>query len=359
MPRLLSGRKDLDELTTNVRKAAALKAALELDVFSRIAEGNFSLPAFCRVTGFSERSARLLLDALSNMGYLARTDFEYTLSPAAETFLVKGKKEYLGDVLLSQWAWDARGNTARAVRSNKPLNAWLETNRNLPRAVSTWYDAEAARQEFAAAWDLIGFEFQPNAPVQVFAFGVEAGLRTLTFLQKYPRAKMSVLDHSAQFMRLKPIVDALQLGKRVEYQEGEWLTALPTDTYDLVVVDTINETHSIEENIGILHNAHESLKMGGWVVLRAAMEEDDRRGPGMVPLWGLDVLLGSVDADVYTRTEYRGMLEASGFFKVEPVGDRLNVWSARRLPPPPPAPAVDTLAPDFIPAPEVLNEPLL
>ena len=50
MARPLAGRKELDELTTNVRKAAALKAALELDVFSRIAEENFSLPAFCRVT---------------------------------------------------------------------------------------------------------------------------------------------------------------------------------------------------------------------------------------------------------------------------------------------------------------------
>ena len=75
----------------------------------RIEEGNRSLPAFCRATGLSERSARLLLDALANMGYLVRTDFEYALSPAAETLLVKGKPEYLGDFLLAQWAWDARG----------------------------------------------------------------------------------------------------------------------------------------------------------------------------------------------------------------------------------------------------------
>lgn len=355
MPKLLSGRKDLDELTTNVRKAAALKAALELDVFSRIAEGQRSLPAFTRATGINERAARLLLDALANMGYLSRNDFEYTLSPSAETFLVKGKKEYLGDVLLAQWAWEARGNTARAVRSNKPLSAWLESNRNLPRALAAWYDPEVARQEFAPVWEEIAFDFAPNAALQIFAFGVEAGLRALTLLQKFPRAKLIVLDHAAQFARLQPSVDGLQLQKRVEYQEGEWLTALPNDAHDLVVMDTITESRSIEEIIGILHNAHESLKMGGWILVRAAMEEDDRRGPGMVPLWGLDVLLGSVDADVYTRTEYRGMLEASGFFEVKPVGDRLNLWTARRLPPPPPAPAVDTLAPDFIPPPEVLT----
>src|SRR5581483_840846 len=120
MPRPLTGRNTLDELTTSVRKAAALKAALELDVFSRIAEGNRSLPAFCRASGFNERAARLLLDALSNMGFMQRSDFEYTLSPTAEMYFVKGKPEYFGDVLLALWGWEARGQTARAVRNNKP-----------------------------------------------------------------------------------------------------------------------------------------------------------------------------------------------------------------------------------------------
>ncbi len=355
MAKLLTGRAPLDDVTMNLRKAAALKAALELDVFSRLAEGHRSLPAFCRATGLNERAARLLLDALANVGLLQRTEFEYTLSPTAETFLVKGKPEYLGEVLLAQWAWEARGQTARAVRGNKPLNAYLELRQNLPRAPQTWYDPRTAMQEFAPVWDELDLDAPANAPVSVLAFGIEAGLRALSLLQKYPRAKLLVLDHNSQFPRLRAIVEETQLVKRVEYQDGEWLAPLATDVYDLVVVDTITETRSIEENIGILHHSHETLKMGGWIVLRAAMEEDDRRGPGLVPLWGLDLLLGSVEADVYTRTEYRGILEAAGFFDVKPLGERLNVWTARRLPPPPPPPPVDTLAPDFIPAPEVLT----
>jgi hypothetical protein len=355
MARPLSGRTLLDDLTVSVRKAAALKAGLELNVFTRIAEGNRSLPAFCRASGFNERAARLLLDALANMGLLTRAEFEYALSPAAETFLVKGKPGYFGDILLAQWAWEARGQTARAVRSSKPLNAWLEINQSLPRAPQTWYDPQGALEEFESVWEQVQLDTPASGSRNLLAFGVEAGLRALPLLRKDPTAKLLVLDHGAQFPRLGGILQGMALQARVEFQEGDWLAPLATDTYDLVIVDTITETHTIEENIGILHSAHETLVMGGWVVLRAAMEQDDRRGPGQVPLWALDILLGSVEADVYTRTEYRGMLEAAGFFEVRPVGDRLNVWTARRLPPPPPAPATDTLAPDFIPSEEVLT----
>lgn len=354
MAKLLTGRASFDDLALNVRKAAALKAALELDVFTKISDGHRSLPAFCRASGIAERPARLLLDALANIGLLARTDFEYSLSPAAENFLVKGKPTFLGQVLLAEWAWEARALTARAVRTNKPLTAWLEAHQNAPRSLATWYDPQAAIAEFAPVWEKLELAPEESNPLLVLAFGVEAGLRSLSLVQK-AKARLSVLDRAPHLQRLDPIVEALGLGADVEWLDGDWMAELPTDTFDLVFVDSITESRSIEENLGILHHAHETLKTGGWIVLRAAMEEDDRRGPEFVPLIGLDVLLGSVDGDVYTRTEYRGMIEAAGFFNVKPIDGRLDVWTARRLPPPPPPPPGTTLAPDFIPPPEILE----
>lgn len=355
MARPLSGRSVLDDLTTNLRKAGAIKAALELDVFSRIAEGNHSLPAFRRATGLNERAARLLLDALANIGLLTRTDFEYALSPTAETFLVKGKPTYYGEVLLAQWLWDGRGQTGKSVKSGKPLPASADPLLNHSRESSTWFDPASAMQEFAPVWDELSLNSDETQPFRILAFGVEAALRSFPLLHKYANARLAIVDLSAQFSHLN-YVEQLEFISRVDKFEGVWSeVALAPDSFELAVVDSITETRSIEENIGILHRAHQALVMGGRVLLRAAMEEDDRRGPDLVPLLGLDLLLSSTEGDVYTRTEYRGMLEAAGFFDVQPVGDRLNLWTARRLPPPAPAPPVDTLAPDFIPPPEVLT----
>ncbi len=62
--------------------------------------------------------------------------------------------------------------------------------------------------------------------------------------------------------------------------------------------------------------------------------------------------MASGDGDLYTATEYRGMLEAAGFFEVKLVGDKPGLVTARRIPPPPPLPPSPTIAPDFIPPPE-------
>ena len=104
-----------------------------------------------------------------------------------------------------------------------------------------------------------------------------------------------------------------------------------------------------------MHHVYEALPLGGRIVLRAAMVEDDRSGSDAALLFALDLLLGSTDGDVYTRTEYRGMLEAAGFYQVKLVGERAGVITAKRTLPPPPLPAAETMAPDFIPPPEILD----
>jgi hypothetical protein len=162
-----------------------------------------------------------------------------------------------------------------------------------------------------------------------------------------------IVDKSTALDSLRAVIDGLEYKAQIEFLEGDWLSAtLPADSFDLAFVDSITAFRKLEENIGILHRALEALAMGGRILLRAWMADDDRKGPGWIPLAGLDLLLASVDGDIYTVTEYRGMLEAAGFFEVTQVGEQSGILTARRLPPPPPPPPSATVAPDFIPPPE-------
>ncbi len=351
----LPRRRMLDELVRGMRQAAVLKAAIELEVFTRIAEGNRSLPAFLRITGLNERGARLLLDALVNIGLISKAGFDYMLTPTTEAFLVKGKASYLGDAVLTELAWDARAQTPRAVKTGKPLGTLIAdgTSRlRVARATATWADWQTAVQEFEPVWEQLGSMKQSGTEMHLLGLGAESAIRLLGPLQKNPAARAVVVDTAPLIASLRAILDTLPVHTQYELVEGDWLTVPLPVQVDFVLVDSIMPFLNMEHNIGILHRALEALHMEGTILLRATVTDDDRKGPGMVPLFGLDLLIGSGEGDLYTVTEYRGMLEAAGFFDVKPVGDKPGLLTGRRLLPPPPPPPSETVAPDFIPPPE-------
>jgi hypothetical protein len=352
-------RNALDDFVRGLRRAAALKAALELEVFTRIAEGNRSLPAFLKSTGMNERGARLLLDALVNINLLNRTTFEYSLTPASETYLVKGKPTYYGDALLARMAWDARGQTARSVKGGKPLAGLAgegNAGRPLTRWSATWVDWQAVAQGFEPILEELGLLPPTESAIRILVMGAEGGVRLVPLLQRNAAARLVVVDGAIGLASLRDVLQDQNVDARVELLEGDLASvALPRDSFDHAFVDSVTSTRSLEQNIGILHRVLECIRLGGRIILRAAIADDDRRGPELIPLLGLDLLISSSEGDIYTVTEYRGMLEAAGFFEVKPVGERHDAITARRIPPPPPPPPVDTVAPDFIPAPETLD----
>src|SRR5690606_21333385 len=84
------------QLLTGFQMTAALKAAIELDIFTRIAEGNGTAEQIARSGGISERGVRILCDTLTVIGLLRKNGGQYSLADDAAMFLVKSSQAYLG-----------------------------------------------------------------------------------------------------------------------------------------------------------------------------------------------------------------------------------------------------------------------
>ena len=143
------------------------------------------------------------MDALSGIGLLSRTEFEYALSPTAESYLVKGKPTYYGDILLALWSWEIRGLLSRAVKNGKPITARTESNNAPSRSAGIWLDPLATMQEFAPLWDQILNEDEPVVSMRLLAYGADAGLRMLPLLQKNPRARLVIVQPASSIAAYK------------------------------------------------------------------------------------------------------------------------------------------------------------
>src|SRR5262249_8984275 len=78
------------------QSAYTLKAAIDLDLFTAIAEGASDSPALAKRIHASERGVRILADGLTVQGFLRKENGKYSLTPESALFLDKRSPAYMG-----------------------------------------------------------------------------------------------------------------------------------------------------------------------------------------------------------------------------------------------------------------------
>jgi len=115
-----------EDLMAGAWRGQTLAAAVELDLFTQVAEGHITAQKIAAAAGTSEPGTRRLLDALAGIGYLKKARQTYRLTPVAAEFLVRGKPFFMGSaatvgkMLAGAWA-----NLAGVVREGRPLRTGM------------------------------------------------------------------------------------------------------------------------------------------------------------------------------------------------------------------------------------------
>ena len=101
------------------QQTAAIKAALDLDLFTAIAEGRESAQQLAEQRGASERGVRILCDYLTVLGFLTKQNDRYGLTADSAFFLDRRSPTFIGgsvEFLLSPMLTDGFKDLAAAVR---------------------------------------------------------------------------------------------------------------------------------------------------------------------------------------------------------------------------------------------------
>ena len=81
------------------QQTAAIKAAVELDLFSEIARGKNTAESLARTTGAAVRGIRILCDYLVVRGHLEKLGDQYRLTPSTAAFLDRSAPAWMGGVI--------------------------------------------------------------------------------------------------------------------------------------------------------------------------------------------------------------------------------------------------------------------
>src|SRR4029078_10501761 len=107
------------------QRTEALKAAIELEVFTAIGEGNTSAAEIAKRCDASERGTRILCDFLCIMGFLNKEENRYSLTKDSAIFLDQRSPAYMGGVtgfISTPELTDAFRNFAAIVRKGDQIS---------------------------------------------------------------------------------------------------------------------------------------------------------------------------------------------------------------------------------------------
>jgi len=318
------------ETLTGYQRTAALKAAVELDLFTLIGAGATTVADLAIRTHAAERGLRPLLNHLTMDGFLAKAGDSYELTPTAAAFLDRKSPAYVGSAVTfiasptiiegftRLTAAVRRGGTAvpddGALAPEHPV--WVEFARAM---------APLAGMTALLLGNLLDVEHAPAWKVLDVAAG--HGMFGITFTMLNRGVRVTGLDWPNVLAVAEEHARAAGVSERFRSLPGSAFAVPWGDGYDLVLLPNFLHHFDPPTCAQLLARARAALAPSGRVVIVEFVPDDDRSGPPDAVRFGLTMLAGTAGGDAYTFGEYADMVQAAGLR--EPVLHELPPSPAR------------------------------
>ena len=296
-------------------KTSALKAAIELDLFSAIAAEAGDLNRIARRTGASERGVRILCDFLTVHGFLDKPEERWRLTPSTEVFLTRASPAYMGSVadflaspeMLGLWLTDPagfvrKGGSLGLISEAPDSPIWIKFARAMAPFVAP--AAERIAAEVAAL---------PRPPGRVLDIAAGHGLFGIRLAQALPAGEVTALDWPAVLAVALENAAAAGVSARYRTLPGSAFELAWGEGYDLVLLTNFLHHFSKEDCVGLLARTRRALRPGGRALALDFVPNEDRVSPPFPAMFAYMMLGQTPQGDAYTAREFEEMGAGAGF----------------------------------------------
>jgi len=302
------------------QRTACLKAAIELDVFTAIAEGSQTANAIAKRCQTSERGMRILCDYLVIIGFLTKQGNQYGLTPDSGVFLDRrspafmgGALRFLSSPLLTGDFQDVaaivrKGGTAATgegtVAAENPI--WVEFAR-----------AMGPMMMMPAEWIAKFVQADSAPPWKVLDIAAGHGLFGIAIGKHNPNAEIVALDWPQVLEVAKENAAKSGLSERYRTIPGSAFDTEFGSGYDLVLLTNFLHHFDPPACETLLRKVRTALKPGGRAITLEFVPNQDRVSPPTAAAFSLMMLGTTPGGDAYTFSELDRMFRNAGFARNE------------------------------------------
>jgi len=319
------------------QKTAALKAAIELDLFTHLDESPARSAVLASRCSAAPRGVRILCDFLVIHGFLEKLAEEYALTRDSAVFLSRRSPAYAGGAvafLLSPEISGAYDDLAAAVRHGGTVcgelgtvapehPVWLEFARSMGPLMQPNAQALA---------ELV--PLPPEAPATVLDISASHGAYGIAFAQRFPQVRLVALDWAPVLEITRENAVAAGLAERFSTIAGSAFSAELGSGYDVALIPNFLHHFSMADCVVFLRRIHMALDFGGHIGIVEFVPNPDRVSPPTAAGFSLVMLGTTPEGDAYTFAEYDAMLREAGFTGIRaerlPAGEATAVLAIKR-----------------------------
>ena len=308
------------EMVQAHQRTAALKAAIELDLFRAVGRGPGDVASIAKHCGASERGTRILCDFLVINGVLEKENGRYKHTSSSALFLDPDSPACMASVahfLSRPEVTEPLKNLADVVRAGRTT---------LP-GQGTMEDENPVWVEFAEKMaPMMGPMAGPlgavvlegrDGPMHVLDIAAGHGLFGIEIAKQNKQAHVVGLDWAPVLQVALKNAERAGVHDRYKMLPGSAFNVEFGGPYDAVLLTNFLHHFDKATCVGLLKKVRGSLKPGGRAATLEFVPNEDRVSPPMAAAFSLTMLTTTVDGDAYTFSELSRMYTDAGFSGVK------------------------------------------
>jgi predicted O-methyltransferase YrrM len=295
-------------------RSEALRAAIDLGVFSAIGRGSRTAAGIAARCGARVEGIERLCDYLTSQGFLHRRAHRYRSAADTRHWLGTRSPHNLAPVARFFNEPPVTTAFARLGRSvcggrRRPQRGHAEIWRRFARFTLPMRLLLAE----AVADDLAASEVAFGRILEIGAGGAALGVE---LLRRNRRARLVVQDRASVVGVAQTHAKAAGIDRRVTLLPGDARTVAFGGPYDLVLMINALEFFDARSRPRILQRAHDALAPGGAIAVRSTLQDPARLSPPDAMAHDLMLLALQVPDRPLSARQVRAALRAAGFVRI-------------------------------------------
>jgi 2-polyprenyl-3-methyl-5-hydroxy-6-metoxy-1,4-benzoquinol methylase len=304
------------EMVQAHQTTAALKAAIDLDIFRAVGKGPGDVASIARHCSASQRGIRILCDFLVINGVLAKQNGHYKHTPSSAAFLDPASPACMASVahFLSESAlMNADSQLAEIVRSGR---TYLPGQGTVEPENPLWVEfAEKMAPMMGPMAGPLGKVVLEghNGPMRVLDIAAGHGLFGIEIAKQNSQAHVTGLDWAPVLRVALKNAEKAGVKDRYDMLPGSAFEVDFKGPYDVVLLTNFLHHFNKSTCVGLLKKVRGALKAGGKAATLEFVPNEDRVSPPMPAAFAMTMLTTTAEGDAYTFAELKAMYGEAGF----------------------------------------------